>query len=129
MEMMAKERKLYIGMRDSGDGTVHLVEVATFRGFGNPGRMEWKPLEHRVHHSPDGMEWGFAGSGPADLARSILFDFLGEAGLDARLYQAFKFDVVVEMAREKWTLRGEDIQAWLEDDGRVPFELAKKTSG
>lgn len=127
--MMAKDRKLYIGMRELATGAVHLVEVATFRGFGNPGRMEWEPLVHRVRHSPGGMEWGSVGSGAADLARSILFDFLGEAGLDEGLYQAFKFDVVVEMAREKWTLRGEDIQAWLEEDGRVPFELAKKALG
>src|SRR5215469_776339 len=29
-------------------------------------------LTHRPRHSPTGMTWGYAGSGPADLARSIL---------------------------------------------------------
>ena len=36
-------------------------------------------LPHVVKHSPAGMEWGYAGSGPADLARSILIDALGPA--------------------------------------------------
>jgi hypothetical protein len=36
-------------------------------------------LPHVVKHSPTGMEWGYAGSGPADLARSILIDAIGPA--------------------------------------------------
>jgi hypothetical protein len=36
-------------------------------------------LPHIVRHSPAGMEWGYAGSGPADLARSLLIDALGPA--------------------------------------------------
>jgi len=36
------------------------------------------PLRHIVRHSPTGMTWGYAGSGPADLARSILVDALGD---------------------------------------------------
>ncbi len=39
------------------------------------------PLRHVVRHSPAGLNWGYAGSGPADLARSLLLDVLGE---DAR---------------------------------------------
>jgi hypothetical protein len=35
-----------------------------------------RPLAHVVHHSPTGFEYGYGGSGPADLARSILVDFL-----------------------------------------------------
>lgn len=38
-------------------------------------------LRHVVRHSPTGMTWGYAGSGPADLALSLLVDALGE---DAR---------------------------------------------
>lgn len=39
------------------------------------------PLRHYVRHSPTGMEWGYGGSGPADLARSILIDVLGDEAL------------------------------------------------
>lgn len=46
-------------------------------------------LKHHVHHSPTGFEWGYRGSGPADLARSILWDYLGKEPLKV-LYQSFK---------------------------------------
>ena len=36
-------------------------------------------LRHVVRHSPDGFGWGYEGSGPADLARSLLIDALGDA--------------------------------------------------
>jgi len=36
-------------------------------------------LRHMIVHSPSGMARGFSGSGPADLALSILADYLGEA--------------------------------------------------
>jgi hypothetical protein len=38
-------------------------------------------LPHIVKHSPTGMGWGYSGSGPADLARSLLIHALGD---DAR---------------------------------------------
>lgn len=34
------------------------------------------PLPHIVKHSPDGFSWGYGGSGPADLARSLLIHAL-----------------------------------------------------
>lgn len=35
------------------------------------------PLRHIRQHSPTGFGWGYGGSGPADLARSMLIDALG----------------------------------------------------
>lgn len=35
-------------------------------------------VRHVVRHSPTGMQWGYAGSGPADCARSLLIAALGE---------------------------------------------------
>lgn len=37
-------------------------------------------LAHHVRHSPDGFSWGYAGSGPSELARCLLIDALGDAG-------------------------------------------------
>jgi hypothetical protein len=34
-------------------------------------------LAHHVRHSPDGFSWGYGGSGPAELARCLLIDALG----------------------------------------------------
>jgi hypothetical protein len=42
----------------------------------------FRPLNRRViHHSPDGYNWGYGGSGPSDLALSIA-DHLIPPGLD-----------------------------------------------
>jgi hypothetical protein len=35
-------------------------------------------VRHLPKHSPTGMNWGYAGSGPADTARSLLIDALGD---------------------------------------------------
>lgn len=48
------------------------------------------PLRHVVVHSPTGFEWGYAGSGPADLALSILADMLDEQPADKELYTGFR---------------------------------------
>jgi hypothetical protein len=37
-----------------------------------------RPLPHLVRHSPSGLNWGFDGNGPRDLARSLLADALGD---------------------------------------------------
>lgn len=34
-------------------------------------------LRHHVRHSPNGFSWGYFGSGPAELARCLLWDYLG----------------------------------------------------
>jgi len=98
-----------------------------------------QPLRHVVRHSPTGMEWGYSGSGPADLALSILTDYLFRAGQQVRvrempeavpgrkvleklaemLHQAFKADVVAQLPREGWRLAGEQVAAWLVRHGVV----------
>jgi hypothetical protein len=47
-------------------------------------------LRHLVRHSADGFELGYAGSGPSDLARSIIGDFLAMADPDPRVYLPFR---------------------------------------
>lgn len=47
----------------------------------NPVTAWSEPLRHVVKHSPAGFEWGYEGSGPADLARCLLIDVLGPAAL------------------------------------------------
>ena len=45
------------------------------------------PLPHLVRHSPDGYSYGYSGSGPSDLARSIVGDLLGERDPKPSLYR------------------------------------------
>lgn len=68
-------------------------------------------LEHRVHHSPTGFEWGYGGSGPADLARSIIWDVLGEKPTPS-MYMAFKFEVVAKWG-DQWSITEGEVRDWI----------------
>lgn len=71
------------------------------------------PLRHYVRHSPTGFSWGYYGSGPADLARSLLWDALGAEPHPA-LYQRYKADVVAHWeADQPWTTTRDDIRGWV----------------
>ena len=93
------------------------------------------PLKHIVFHSPDGFEISYAGSGPADLALSILADWLEESNDDVMafvygnekkkirsfgLHQKFKEDFIASMPKLKIdgsiTIRSEEIEKWLENE-------------
>ena len=47
-----------------------------------------------VNHSPDGFQWGYSGSGPAQLAAAILNEITGDPDLTRQYYEFFKFDHV-----------------------------------
>lgn len=51
-----------------------LGPVTAYATFADGNREE---VRHVVWHSPTGFEYGYGGSGPADLALSILADFYG----------------------------------------------------
>jgi hypothetical protein len=81
-------------------------------------------LEHRVHHSPDGFSWGYAGSGPADLARSILADHLGYVPPPG-VYQEFKRVHVARWEQGRpWAITSQQIDAWIAESGST-HQLAK----
>jgi|GEM_PF-2002021 len=69
-------------------------------------------LDHVVRHSPTGIEWGYAGSGPADLALSILARV---AGMDTaeRHYHPFLHEVVARLPEAGGLVRADDVRAWL----------------
>lgn len=64
-------------------------------------------------HSPDGFEWGYGGSGPADFALNILLLFTDKQNA-LRLYQDFKWQFVSSLPYEGGIIKGEDIRKWLE---------------
>ena len=70
-------------------------------------------VPHAARHSPTGIEWGYGGSGPADLARSILLALVDEPTADA-LYQRFKAEVVSAVPEVGGVLRAADVRAWAE---------------
>lgn len=72
--------KVYEGHRLTGGGGYVTVEEVMGTRSGPFGRTGGTPLRHVVVHSPDGFEWGYGGSGPADLALAILCDHFGYTG-------------------------------------------------
>lgn len=79
--------------------------------------VDGQPLDPRLdlrNHSPNGFEWGYAGSGPAQLALALLADHLGDSGEALTCYQDFKFAVVAGLKRDGWKLTSEDIQRSLD---------------
>ena len=70
-------------------------------------------VPHAVRHSSSGIEWGYAGSGPADLARSVLLALTDEATAE-RLYQGFKAEVVARVPYAGGLLQAADVRAWLD---------------
>lgn len=71
------------------------------------------PLPHICRHSPDGFQWGYGGSGPADAALSILTDCLGEQGSKID-YQQFKWDFIAGSGKEL-KITEEEIRTWYEN--------------
>lgn len=66
------------------------------------------------NHSPDGFEWGYAGSGPAQLALALLLDTRLRVALATQLHQDFKFAFVAKWKQqESWALAGEDLVQWI----------------
>jgi len=71
------------------------------------------PVTHHVRHSPDGFNWGYSGSGPAELARCLLWDVMGYEP-DPALYQEFKAQVVATLVQDRsWQLPVGMIVSWL----------------
>jgi len=77
------------------------------------------PLKHVVRHSPDGFQWGYGGSGPSDLALSILTDYDKRTNAVSisclkidNIYQEFKKDFVAN-AGDELSISSEEIDKWL----------------
>ena len=118
--------KVYEVTRSTGGQIGVLVKVVP----GGGARL----LQHCVYHSPTGFETGYCGSGPADLALSILADFFGASpkqianALKAwdwdnetaaqralKLHQDFKEHFIAPQrleVSESYEISGDDIHNW-----------------
>lgn len=106
--MYCKHTRLYVGQR-VGDRTV--VIAADLRTKAIRALDPARSLALRSH-SPTGFEWGYAGSGPAQLALAILLDATDDPALALANYLEFKFQVVARWWH-RWSLSTTDIEGWL----------------
>lgn len=90
--------KIYVGRRDKDfRAVVRVIEDGDSR--------ELDPRYDISNHSPTGFEWGYGGSGPAQLSLAILADSLGDAAMAGALHQKFKWRVIGALPRrESWQL-------------------------
>lgn len=133
------------GETEQADGEAALVPQLTepftadvvLRRVGNPeavGGCTTNVPHTVIWHSPTGFEWGYGGSGPADLALNILNAFVppGTDGVEpweinsvgnkrgicsataGRLHQDFKRDFIAGMPREGGTIPAQEIRDWIE---------------
>jgi hypothetical protein len=89
--------------RYQGRRTGHAVDVT----------VDGVPLHPRLdlwNHSPSGFEWGYAGSGPAQLALALLADFFGDDETAIEWHHDFKSAVVAGLPYAGWTLTEEEIR-------------------
>ena len=76
--------------------------------------VDGKLLDPRLdlwNHSPTGFEWGYGGSGPAQLALAILSHHLVDGERAVQLHQKFKWLVVSELPHSGWVLTSQEIDS------------------
>jgi len=69
-------------------------------------------LPHVLCHSPDGFEWGYHGSGPSDLALSLItYWFCKE--MARKHYHSYKAAFIAKLPHEGGILKREDAEKFL----------------
>lgn len=88
--------------------------------------VDCEPLDLRLelrNHSPTGFDWGYCGSGPAQLALAILAHHCDSDEEALELYQRFKWAVIAALPRIGWSLNTRQIDEAIE---RIRTEDAAK---
>jgi uncharacterized protein DUF6166 len=88
------------------------------QGYAAIVTVDGRPLDPRLdlyNHSPTGFEWGYCGSGPAQLALAILADHLSDEKEALTFYQRFKWAVIVGLPRRRWMLNSHVIDLVLQN--------------
>jgi len=100
----------WTGRRDADDFPVVEMDGQKFDAL--------KSLTVRTH-SPTGFEWGYEGSGPAQLALAIMLEIVGDVETAQLLYQSFKRDVIARLPEREWVLTEENCIRWLNEQPTI----------
>ena len=100
---------VYIGRKDENGKVLSIEELSPV------------PSQAIQNHSPDGFNWGYCGSGPAQCALGILLDVTGDRNRALNLYQQFKEQVIAhirETSAMKVEIEESSILKWLNENER-----------
>jgi len=71
------------------------------------------PSQRLSNHSPDGFNWGYGGSGPAQFALALLLFFTDEAFALGH-FQDFKWEIISHLPQSDFELPVSDVRAWID---------------
>ncbi len=117
-----REGKTYCGRRNAdGSCDVWVVEdhtkLLTAEAVNDSATRDL-PLRLDLHnHSPTGFEWGYGGSGPAQLALALLADALGDDDLAQGHYQEFKRADVSGLGAS-WSINSDEVRRFVAEQER-----------
>jgi hypothetical protein len=89
---------------------IRIEQVCMVRKDAYPLSPRWSQSVR--NHSPAGFNWGYQGSGPAQLALALLLEET-EVREARRAYQDFKRQVVSRWGDDQWACTSEAIHTWL----------------
>ena len=104
----------YSGSRvQTGEGQTEVMAIVWEAG--QPRILDHRPSKQLYQHSSSGFEWGYDGSGSAQLALAILLDFSGDEEAALTNHQEFKSQFIASLSQDntQWTITGSDIAAFL----------------
>jgi hypothetical protein len=89
------------------------------------GDNELKPAHSQrvFNHSPDGFNWGYGGSGPAQLALALLLIAGVPEAAAVRLHQRFKSEVIARLQQGDFSLDYGQLESWIAQHSREIEEV------
>lgn len=110
---------LYSAKRISAGG--HQPVYKKFMPDGETTLLSPGPSQKLYDHSPDGFQWGYSGSGPAQLSLALLLDATTFPHIALAYYQIFKWKFVAGWGDE-WSILRSDILSWIEQQARADLK-------
>ena len=116
---MSKE---YIGTRFPNGSTIVRV-----RDVPESGEVTY-PLDPRLDiadHSPTGLNWGYSGQGPTQLALALAADHLGSDAPPFLVIYMLKQEIVRGLPKDGWIITAQDISDVIVDGAHRYYETLK----
>ena len=100
----------YFGQRSWQRCEVYFADPTKLAGF---TELDIRPSLKLSNHSPVGYEWGYGGSGPAQLALALLLHATEDRKRALALHQRFKFAYVGHFPSDSWQICQSTILLWV----------------